>query len=218
MALTPGPEFPAIYSDAGAARAYLEALRWPDGVVCAHCGLVSSAWRIRALEKLGKGARAGLWKCAGCERQFTVSVGTILENTKLPPEKWVLAIHCICQERRGLSYRQLQGILQISYKSARALGQRVRKSQGQEPLLSVWREEARKRAVKLALETKPNRLELNRVREILHAGPTSPKPSLAIRSNSQTRHQSVPLSLWPIEPDSAVRALLRVDPYPMPDS
>lgn len=219
MKVPSGAESLAIFSDSEAARAYVEALRWPDGVMCVHCGLVGSAWRIRTRdETLRTGARRGLWKCSGCERQFTVSVGTILENAKLPLEKWVLAIHRICLERRGLSHRELQWTLQSSYKSARALGQRIRTAQGQEPLLSTWREAARLRAARLALDTKPNKLELNRVKEILQSTAGRATSFLSTHTGSPNRYQSVPLSLWPIEPDAAVRALLHVDPYPMPDS
>ena len=60
-----------IFHDAEAAREWLEAQLWPDGPVCPHCGLVGAAYRLR-----GKKQRAGLYKCKGCNEQFTVTTAS----------------------------------------------------------------------------------------------------------------------------------------------
>ena len=69
------------YSDAGAAREFLEKLRWPDGVECPFCGLVGEAYKLAPKENSKKPVRPGVWKCAGCRKQFTVTVGTIFEDS-----------------------------------------------------------------------------------------------------------------------------------------
>src|ERR1041385_7452565 len=90
------------FQDEDAARQFLENLRWPDGTVCPHCGLIGEAYRIVRkepdLEKLKltrkryRKPQKGLWKCKGCRKQFTVTVKTIFEDSHIPLHKWLLAI------------------------------------------------------------------------------------------------------------------------------
>ena len=70
-----------IYHDAGKAREHLEALLWADGPVCPHCKTRDRASKI-------KGGRAGLYFCNVCREQFTVTVGTVFERSKIPLNKW----------------------------------------------------------------------------------------------------------------------------------
>ena len=77
------------------ARAYLEAIRWPDGPVCPHCGSLEKASRV-------KGGRKGLLFCNACRKQYSITVGTVFERSKVPLHKWVLATHL-----KRLTYRRI---------------------------------------------------------------------------------------------------------------
>jgi transposase-like protein len=80
------------FSDEEKAREYIEKLRWPDGPVCPHCGEINNAYRLTPQDsKKGKHVRPGVWKCGGCREQFTVTVGTIFEDSHIPLSKWLLA-------------------------------------------------------------------------------------------------------------------------------
>lgn len=125
------------FTDEDKAREYLEAMRWPDGAVCPHCGLVGEAYKIvvkektfeeiKATRKRIRKPRKGLWKCAGCRKQFTVTVKTIFEDSHIPLHKWLLAIHLLCSNKKGMSAHQLMRMLDIKqYKSAWFMAHRIR--------------------------------------------------------------------------------------------
>jgi transposase-like protein len=125
------------FQDEDAARQFLENLRWPDGTVCPHCGLIGEAYRIVRkepdLEKLKltkkryRKPQKGLWKCSGCRKQFTVTVKTIFEDSHIPLHKWLLAIHLMCASKKGISAHQLMRMLDIKqYKSAWFMAHRIR--------------------------------------------------------------------------------------------
>ena len=133
------------FQDEDAAREYLEKMRWADGVVCPHCGLVDEAYKLTPKrteayqDKSGKWRkpRKGLWKCAGCRKQFTATVGTIFEDGHIPLHKWLLAIHLLCSSKKGMSAHQLKRNLGIGqYKSAWFMAHRIRYAMSQEPLAS----------------------------------------------------------------------------------
>lgn len=109
----------AIYTDAEAARAHLEAIRWPDGPVCPHCGVLDKASRVA-------GGRDGLLFCNACRKQYSVTVGTVYERSKIPLNKWVLATHLICSSKKGISAHQLGSMLGLTYKSAWFMVHRIR--------------------------------------------------------------------------------------------
>ena len=82
------------FSSEDAAREFMEKLRWPDGPVCPKCGEVNNAYRLEPKpSKKGTQVRKGVWKCAGCREQFTVTVRTIFEDSHIPLNKWLLAYH-----------------------------------------------------------------------------------------------------------------------------
>ncbi len=94
-----------------AARAYLEQIRWPDGVVCPHCKNADQKriWKIKANEAAK--IRAGLYQCAECKKQFTVTVGTIFEDSHIPLRKWLVAWYLLCTSKKGISSLQIQRML-----------------------------------------------------------------------------------------------------------
>ena len=125
------------FSDEDKAREFLEKLRWPDGPVCPHCGEVGNAYRLEPKpSKKGKHVRKGVWKCGGCREQFTVTVGTIFEDSHIPLSKWLLAYHLLCASKKGMSAHQLHRMLKVTYRSAWFMAHRIRYTMTQEPLSS----------------------------------------------------------------------------------
>ena len=125
------------FSDEDKAREFLEKLRWPDGPVCPHCGELNNAYRLEPKpSKKGKHVRKGVWKCGGCREQFTVTVGTIFEDSHIPLSKWLLAYHLLCASKKGMSAHQLHRMLKVTYRSAWFMAHRIRYTMSQEPLSS----------------------------------------------------------------------------------
>lgn len=113
-----------IFHDEDAARAHLEKQRWPNGVVCPHCG-------SDAVTKLqGEKHRTGLFECRvrHCREQFTVTVGTVMESSHLPLTKWTLAIQLMASSKKGVSAKQIERTLGVSYRTAWFLMHRIREA------------------------------------------------------------------------------------------
>jgi transposase-like protein len=125
------------FNDEDAAREFIEKLRWPDGPICPHCGELDNAYRLEPKpSKKDKHVRKGVWKCAGCREQFTVTVGTIFEDSHIPLSKWLLAYHLLCSSKKGMSAHQLHRMLKVTYRSAWFMAHRIRYTMTQEPLSS----------------------------------------------------------------------------------
>ncbi|MGH8717852.1 MAG: IS1595 family transposase [Burkholderiales bacterium] len=112
------------FQDADKAREYLERTRWPHGPVCPHCGSVSKDHY--ALN--GSAHRPGVYKCKDCRKQFTVTVGTVLERSKIPLHQWMQAVYLICSSKKGCSSHQLQRTLHVQYKTAWFMSHRLREA------------------------------------------------------------------------------------------
>jgi transposase-like protein len=112
------------FQDADKAREYLEALRWPHGPVCPHCGSVSG----KHLTLKGKQYRPGLFKCSDCYEQFTVTVGTVFERSKIKLNVWLQAVHLMCASKKGISAKQLERMLGVTYKTAWFMAHRIREA------------------------------------------------------------------------------------------
>lgn len=113
-----------IFTDPGKAREAHEAVRWPAGPVCPHCGATGE--RIGAVK--GRSHRPGLLYCGGCKGQFTVTVGTVFERSKIPLTKWWLAVHLLSASKKGMSSHQLGRMLGVTYKTAWFMAHRVREA------------------------------------------------------------------------------------------
>jgi transposase-like protein len=124
------------FSGEDKARAFLEKLRWRDGVVCPHCGVIGAAYRLKPKSNGKTHVRSGVWKCSGCQEQFTVTVGTIFEDSHLPLSKWLFAIHLMCASKKGMSAHQLHRMLDITYKTAWFMAHRIRLAMTKEPFKS----------------------------------------------------------------------------------
>jgi transposase-like protein len=112
-----------IYSDANKAREHLEALHWPHGPVCPRCGTLD-----RITKLAGKSTRPGVYKCNECAKPFTVTVGTIFEDSKIPLNKWLLAFRLLNSAKKGFSAHELHRDLGITYKSAWFMAHRIREA------------------------------------------------------------------------------------------
>jgi transposase-like protein len=110
------------YIDPVAARKHLEALRWPDGPVCPHCG----SFDATRLE--GKKHRDGLIQCNACREQFTVTVGTVFERSKIALNKWLLCNHLLVSSKKGISAHQIHRMLGVTYKTAWFMCHRLREA------------------------------------------------------------------------------------------
>lgn len=135
-----------IFQDADKAREHLEAQRWPDGPVCPHCGCTGEDHitaiknaRARPSKANPDGAlRKGLFQCNGCRKQFTVTVGTVFERSKVPLNKWLLATFLLSSSKKGMSAHQLHRTIGVTYKTAWFMFHRIREAmkegEGQPPL------------------------------------------------------------------------------------
>jgi transposase-like protein len=134
--------FAKQYQDADTARVYLEKLIWPNGAVCPHCDADELDSRLhyaigQSLAHADRKGRKGLYKCYNCRKQFTVTVGTIFEDSKIPLHKWLLAIKLMCTSKKGISAHQLMRNLGLgSYRTAWFMAHRIRWAMTQEPIAS----------------------------------------------------------------------------------
>jgi transposase-like protein len=110
-----------IYQDADKAREHLEAIRWPDGPICPHCGTLDRGSKI-------EGGRKGLYFCNACRQQYTVTVGTVYERSKIPLNKWLLATHLMTSSKTAISAHQLHRMLGLTYKSSWFMCHRIREA------------------------------------------------------------------------------------------
>ena len=110
------------FIDPVAARKHLEALRWGDTPECVHCGSAD----VTRLE--GKKHRDGLLQCNKCREQFTVTVGTIFERSKIALNKWLLCNHLLCAGKKGMSAHQIHRMLGVTYKTAWFMCHRIREA------------------------------------------------------------------------------------------
>ena len=111
-----------IFHDNDAARDHLETLLWPDGPVCPRCGVMED--RITKLK--GKSTRPGVYKCKDCRKPFSVTVGTVMERSKVPLSKWVLAAQLMASSKKGMSALQLKRMIGTNYETAWFLFHRLR--------------------------------------------------------------------------------------------
>jgi transposase-like protein len=103
------------------ARAFVEAIRWPDGVVCPHCGSVGRAYATK---------REGVYRCAEkeCRKDFSVTTGTVMESSHIGLHKWLMGFYLMSASKKGISAHQLHRALGITYKSAWFMAHRIREA------------------------------------------------------------------------------------------
>ena len=117
------PQLPKACGDEAAAVEFFESMRWEGGAACPRCGDVD----VRQMQDRDGNRNARfLWRCKGCKKQFTVRVGTIMEDSPLPLRVWALAFWLACAGKKGVAAKQLERQAGISYKSALFVLHRIR--------------------------------------------------------------------------------------------
>jgi len=107
-------------------RDFLEASRWPDGPVCPKCG-ETEPYRIERKSRT-KNKVTKLYRCKACRKDYTATVGTIFEDSKIPLSKWYAAIYLMCASKKGVSAHQIHRELEVTYKSAWFMCHRIREA------------------------------------------------------------------------------------------
>lgn len=116
-----------MFHDEDKAREALEAELWPNGPVCRHCGN-SDPDKIAKVEGKKRSHRPGLYYCNECKSQFTVTIGTVLERSKVPLTKWLMAAHMVNSGKNGVSAHEIHRTLGITYKTAWFMMHRLREA------------------------------------------------------------------------------------------
>ena len=128
----PWSKLGAHFTDEDKAREYMEFLRWGNnGPACPHCG---GADPYRLTPKPGSKTRKGVLKCKVCRKQFTVTVGTVFEDSHIKMTKWIQAIYLIGASKKGISAHQLHRMLGVTYRAAWFMAHRLRYAMTAEPL------------------------------------------------------------------------------------
>lgn len=114
-------------TDDAAALEWWENRRWGDSRACMHCGS-TNVYAMRT--DFGKRDPRGRWQCREreCRKQFTVKVGTVMQDSKIPLRYWVMAMHFWTASKKGFAAKQFQRMSGLSYKSALFLAHRVREA------------------------------------------------------------------------------------------
>jgi transposase-like protein len=115
---------PAACQDERLAVEFMETQRWGESPACPRCGDVD-VYKIMD-RKTGDRNKRFLWDCRGCRKQFTVRIGTVFEDSRIPLKHWCFAFWSACSSKKGVSALQIKRETGLSYKSALFLMHRVR--------------------------------------------------------------------------------------------
>jgi transposase-like protein len=114
---------PAACSEELAAVEFMERQRWGDNAACPHCG-ATDVYQMRGRD--GKRNTRFLWRCRDCAEQFTVRIGTVFEDSRIPLRHWCYGFWAACASKKGVSALQIKRQTGLSYKSALFLMHRIR--------------------------------------------------------------------------------------------
>lgn len=116
---------PHACQNEAAATEFIERWRWNGCPCCPTCGDVAV---VQMKDKAGERSKRFLWRChgKGCGRQFTVRIGTVFEESRIPLRHWVWAFWAASASKKGISSKQVQRQTGLSYKSALFLMHRIR--------------------------------------------------------------------------------------------
>jgi transposase-like protein len=104
------------FADIDIAHQYLVDLRWPDGVVCPHCGGKEHSYTTTRK----------IWRCKACKKQFSVRVGTIFEDSPIGLDKWLSAVWMIANAKNGISSCEIARSIGVTQKTAWFILHRIR--------------------------------------------------------------------------------------------
>ncbi len=117
-------DIPLACSDELAAVEFFEKQRWSDTPCCVKCGSIEVYKMTDA--KTGERNKRFLWRCRDCKEQYTVRIGTVYEESRIPLRHWAYAFWRACSSKKGVSALEIKRNCQISYKSALFLMNRIR--------------------------------------------------------------------------------------------
>lgn len=125
--------FAPRFQSEDAAREHLEGLHWPEGPICPHCGSVNATRLPPQQRKATKAhpggtVRKGVVQCNDCRQQYTVTVGTVFERSKVALNKWLLVNHLLCSSKKGMSAHQIARMVGVTYKTAWFMMHRIREA------------------------------------------------------------------------------------------
>lgn len=109
------------FHDDDAARAYFERIRWPDGRVCPHCGVIGGEYVTK---------RPGRYRCGAkeCRKDFSTTTGTVMEQSHIGLSKWLWVFYQMCASKKGISAHQIRRSLGVSQKAAWFMAHRTREA------------------------------------------------------------------------------------------
>lgn len=110
-----------FFADETRAHDFFVAMRWPDGVRCAHCESAD----IGGLS-VSKNGKRRVWNCKACRKQFTAKIGTIFAESPLPLSKWLPALWLVTNAKNGISSCEMARALKVTQKTAWFMGHRIR--------------------------------------------------------------------------------------------
>lgn len=126
-----------VFHDEEKARAFLEGERWPNGVICPFCNKREGVTALK-----GKSMGPGWYYCNLCDqKKFTVRTGSVMERSHVPLAKWALAFRLIAASKKGMSSKQLERMLGVTYKTAWFMSMRIREAMSQDGLTPIGGDE-----------------------------------------------------------------------------
>src|SRR4051794_7731972 len=116
-------QFDRMFPDETACKTYLQARRWPNGVICPRCGSDQKIYPVKSMPFK--------WQCYDCARnqgyRFSVIAGTIFENTNKPLREWFRVVHLMLTSKKGISALQIQRMMGFgSYGTAHSMCHKIR--------------------------------------------------------------------------------------------
>jgi transposase-like protein len=114
---------PAACADELTAVEFMEAQRWGDTPACPRCG-ATDVYQMRGRD--GQRSKRYLWRCRDCAAQYTVRIGTVFEDSRIPLRHWCYAFWAACASKKGVSALQIKRQTGLSYKSALFMMHRIR--------------------------------------------------------------------------------------------
>lgn len=121
---------PKACADENAAVRFLEAQRWGDSPTCPHCGS-EHVYQMKGSN--GERNKRFLWVCKACTKQYTVRIGTVFEDSRIPLRHWCYAFWAACASKKGVSALQISRMTGVSYKSALFMMHRIRYAMTDDP-------------------------------------------------------------------------------------
>src|SRR6266513_1416383 len=123
-------ELPRACSDELAAVEFLERQRWGDSPACPRCG-ATDVYQMKGRD--GERNTRFLWACRDCGDQYTVRIGTVFEDSRIPLRHWCYAFWAACASKKGVSALQIKRQTGVSYKSALFMMHRIRWAMAEAP-------------------------------------------------------------------------------------